>query len=399
MMLGLLLARAGIDVVVLEKHADFLRDFRGDTIHPSTLELMHELGLLEEFLKRPHQPTREIDAQIGTKRFTVADFTHLPTRCKFIAFMPQWEFLNFLADAAKRRPAFRLMMQCEVADVIERNGRIEGVRARAGGDDIEIKAHLTVGCDGRHSAVRHAAGLKGRDLGAPMDVVWLRFSKHADDPPHTFGRAAPGHVFIQIDRGDYWQCAFAIAKGSFDAVRTRGLEAFKAEIARLAPDFANRVNELKTWDDAKLLTVTVDRLDRWHRPGLICIGDAAHAMSPIGGVGINLAIQDAVAAANILVRPLARKRVRSGDLARVQKRRMFPTRVTQNIQLAIQTRVIARVLTTSAKRLPIPFPVRLLGWFPILRRIPARVVGLGIRPEHVRTPDVEAMARKPHPAP
>ncbi len=387
LVLGLLLARAGVEVVVLEKHADFLRDFRGDTIHPSTLEVLHELGLLDEFLLRPHQETRQIAAQVGTKRYIVADFSHLPTRCKFVAFMPQWEFLDFIAVHAKRRANFQMLMECEATGLLERNGRITGARARMGGEGLEIEAILTVAADGRHSVLRQAAGLEVIDLGAPMDVLWLRVSKQPSDPAESFARFDAGHLLVQIDRGEYWQCAFVIAKGSFDAVRERGLDALRAEVARLAPHLAGRVSELKTWDDVKLLTVAVDRLTRWHRPGFLCIGDAAHAMSPVGGVGINLAIQDAVAAANILARPLALARLRNEDLARVQARRSFPARVTQGAQVAAHTRLIAPLLAAKGT-IKAPFPLRLLQWIPALRRIPARMIGLGVRPEHVHSPEV-----------
>lgn len=386
MMLGFLLARAGVDVIVLEKHADFLRDFRGDTIHPSTLELMHELGLLEDFLKRPYAETREVAAQLGDRRYTIADFSHLPTRCRFIAFMPQWDFLDFLATHANRRSTFHLIMQSEATGLIENRGSVTGVRATTPSGPIEINAALTVGADGRHSDIRAAAGLKVHDLGAPMDVLWLRVSKRQADPSQTFGRFDAGRVLIQIDRGDYWQCAFIIRKGSFDAVRKGGLEALRAEIARLAPHLADRVGELATWDDVKLLTVAVDRLDRWWRPGLLCIGDAAHAMSPVGGVGINLAIQDAVAAANLLYEPLRRSHGSDAALAAVQARRERPTRLTQGVQLTIQNRIIAPLLAATGKVSP-PLPLRLLQWFPYLRRIPARAIGLGFLPEHIRSPD------------
>jgi 2-polyprenyl-6-methoxyphenol hydroxylase-like FAD-dependent oxidoreductase len=386
MMLGYLLARAGIDVVVLEKHADFLRDFRGDTIHPSTLELMHELGLLEEFLKRPHQEVRQVGAHVGDQHLMVVDFSHLPTHCKFLAFMPQWDFLDFVAAHARKRSTFRLLMECEVTGLTSRHGRAAGVQARTPQGDIEIQAALTVGADGRHSVVRERAGLRVMPLGAPMDVLWMRLSKRPGDSKEVLFRADAGRLFIQIDRGDYWQCAFAIAKGSYDTLHERGLETLREEIARLEPRLAGRVAELKTWDDVKLLTVTVDRLERWHKPGVLCIGDAAHAMSPVGGVGINLAIQDAVAAANLLYKPLLRGRIATSDLARVQRRRTFPTRMTQRVQLVVQNRVIAPVLG-AAKSLKPPLPLRLLNWFPILRRIPARFIGVGVRPEHVRSPD------------
>jgi 2-polyprenyl-6-methoxyphenol hydroxylase-like FAD-dependent oxidoreductase len=384
MMLGLLLARAGVDVVVLEKHKDFLRDFRGDTIHPSTLEVVYELGLLDQFLKRPHQKVTEIAAQVGERRFVVADFSRLPTRCKFVAFMPQWDFLDFLALQAKTYPSFRLLMECEAIGLIENGGQITGVKARMRGEDLEIAAALTVGADGRHSDLRRLAQLEVMDLGAPMDVLWLRVTKKPGDPNESFGRFDAGRLLVQIDRGDYWQCAFVIQKGSFDSVRERGLEALRSEIARLAPHLADRVGELKTWEDVKLLTVGVDRLKQWHRPGLLCIGDAAHAMSPIGGVGINLAIQDAVAAANILAEPLSRGRINDADLARVEQRRLFPARVTQGVQVTAQNRIIAPVLAAKGP-IPAPLPLRLLQRFPFLRRIPARAIGLGVQPEHVRT--------------
>jgi 2-polyprenyl-6-methoxyphenol hydroxylase-like FAD-dependent oxidoreductase len=392
MMLGFLLARAGVDVIVLEKHADFLRDFRGDTIHPSTLELMHELGLLEEFLRRPHQKVTEIAAHVGDEQFRVADFSHLPTRCKFIAFMPQWEFLDFLTTQARRRSTFRLMMECEATDLIDRNGTIAGLRARTHQGEIEIAAKLFVGADGRHSRIRAAAGLEILDLSVPMDVLWLRMSKKAGDPALSVGRFDAGRLLVQIDRGEYWQCAFVITKGSFDVVRERGLDALRAEIAKLAPHLADRVGELAAWDDVRLLTVSVDRLKRWAKPGVICIGDAAHAMSPIGGVGINLAIQDAVAAANLLYRPLKDGLATSADLDRVQRRRERPTRWTQSIQVTAQNRVIAPLLAATGK-VSAPLPLRLLRWFPYLRRIPARVIGLGFRPEHVHTPDDEGTVK------
>src|SRR5262249_53488172 len=300
LMLGFLLARAGVDVVVLEKHADFLRDFRGDTIHPSTLELMGELGLLDEFLKLPHEQARTIGAYIGDREFEFADFSHLPTRCKFVALMPQWDFLNFLADHGRGYPTFKLRMRAEAVDLIEEGGRIAGVRANTPDGPVEIRADLTMGCDGRHSTVRERAGMKVEDLGAPMDVLWFRLSRKPGDPLDPMGRFTPGRITIRINRGDYWQCAFIIRKGAFEATRSTGLPEFRRRVAQIAPMLADRVDELKDWDQVKLLTVAVDRLARWHRPGLLCIGDAAHAMSPIGGVGVNLAVQDAVAAANIL---------------------------------------------------------------------------------------------------
>jgi 2-polyprenyl-6-methoxyphenol hydroxylase-like FAD-dependent oxidoreductase len=385
MMLGFLLARAGISVLVLEKHTDFLRDFRGDTIHPSTLELMHELGLLNEFLQRPHQEVRTLGAQIGEEFVEVADFTHLPTHCRFIAFMPQWDFLDFLAEHAKRYPGFQLKMQAEVRDLVVDGGRVTGLLATVPGGEIRVKADLVVAADGRHSTVRERAGLEVLDIGAPMDVLWMRLRRRSDDPGQTLGRIDTGRIFVTLNRQDYWQCAFVIAKGGFDEIRARGLPALREEIARLAPYLRDRVDELSDWSDVKLLSVSVDRLRVWHRPGLLCIGDAAHAMSPIGGVGINLAIQDAVAAANILAPRLLRGPVSQQDLAAVQRRREFPTRATQRLQLILQNRVIGRVLASTAKLSP-PFTVRLLGQVPLLRRLPARVLGLGFRPEHVSIP-------------
>ena len=383
MMLGLLLARAGVDVTVLEKHADFFRDFRGDTIHPSTLEVVHELGLLEDFLTRPHQELREVRGWIGDEMIPVADFSRLPTRCKFIALMPQWDFLDFLTQHARKYPNFRLRMQAEVTDLIEQGGRVAGVRAQTSAGALEVRADLVVGADGRHSTVREKAGLQTIDLGAPMDVLWMRLSQRPGDPKESMGRFDPGHVFVMIDRGDYWQCAFVIPKGGFADVKARGLDAFRAEVARLAPFLRDRVGEIADWDHVKLLTVAVNRVREWYRPGLLCIGDAAHAMSPIGGIGINLAVQDAVAAGNILAEPLRRGPAAVDRLRAVQRRRELPTRITQRAQVIIQNRIIGRVLTTQAKAFPLPLPLRLLRVWPFLRRIPARLVGLGVQPEHV----------------
>jgi 2-polyprenyl-6-methoxyphenol hydroxylase-like FAD-dependent oxidoreductase len=387
MMLGFLLARAGIDVIVLEKHADFLRDFRGDTIHPSTLELMYELGLLEEFLTRPHQETREIAGQVGDETVAIGDFTHLPTHCKFLALMPQWDFLNFVAEQRKRYPEFHLRMQTEAVDLIEENGRIVGARAKTTDGPIEIRASLTVGADGRRSIVRERAGLEVLDLGAPMDVLWMRVSRAPSDPGQTLGKAAAGRIFIMIDREEYWQCGYVIPKGAAEETRNRGIEKFRQELVNLAPFLEDRVGELRDWNDVSLLTVKVDRLKKWFRPGLLCIGDSAHAMSPVGGVGINLAIQDAVAAANILAPKMAAGNVDEAHLESVQRRREFPTRATQKLQIAVQNRVIRRVLGSSAP-LKLPSVMRLLGRFSFLRRIPARVIGVGFRPEHVRIHDV-----------
>ncbi len=388
MMLGFLLARSGVPVVVLEKHADFLRDFRGDTIHPSTLEVMHELGLLEEFLKRPHQELREIGAQVGETRVTVADLSHLPTRCKFVALMPQWDFLNFLAEHGRRYPGFQLLMEAEVTDILEANGQVTGLKVKTRSGELKIFADLTVGADGRHSLVRERAGLEIISLGAPMDVLWMRVSRKPGDPQQILGRVDAGHILVMLDRGDYWQCGFVIPKGTFSARDPASLASLRREIAQLAPFLADRMDEMHDWNDVKLLTVAVDRLRRWYRPGLICIGDAAHAMSPIGGVGINLAIQDAVATANMLAPVFRNGRVGSERLQKVQQRRELPAKITQTVQIFIQNRIIRRVFekpTAIGKRLPLV--LRLLQRWPTLRRIPARVIGIGFRPEHVTIPD------------
>jgi 2-polyprenyl-6-methoxyphenol hydroxylase-like FAD-dependent oxidoreductase len=386
MMLGFLLARAGVEVVVLEKHTDFLRDFRGDTIHPSTLELMYELGLLAEFLKRPHQEVRELAGQVGNDLVKIADFTHLPTQCKFLAFMPQWEFLSFIVEQGRRYPRFQVMMRAEATDLIEQNGRIIGVSARIPDGTVEIRAALTVGADGRHSVVRERAGLQVMDLGAPMDVLWMRISRRPSDPGQTLGHVEAGRMLVMIDREDYWQCGFIIPKSGMDEIRERGIDQFREDIAALQPFLRDRVSELRDWEDVSLLTVKVDRLRRWWRPGLLCIGDAAHAMSPVGGVGINLAIQDAVAAANILAAKLSTGSLSERDLHAVQRRRQFPTRATQRLQILLQNGVIGRILASS-QPLTVPWPLRLMQRWPFLRRIPGRVIGMGFRPEHVRTPE------------
>jgi 2-polyprenyl-6-methoxyphenol hydroxylase-like FAD-dependent oxidoreductase len=382
MMLGLLLARAGVDVLVLEKHADFLRDFRGDTIHPSTLEVLHELGMLEDFLALPHQEVRELSAQVGGVRVPIADFTHLPTRCRFVAFMPQWDFLDFLAARAARYPSFRLWMRAEATGLIEESGRVAGVEVTTPEGRREVRADLVVGADGRHSTVRERAGLEVREFGAPMDVLWFRLSRRHDDPAATMGRFGGGRIFVLIERDTYWQCGYVIAKGTIDLIRRQGIEAFRESVAGLVPFARDRVGELRSWDDVSLLTVRVDRLSRWYRPGLLCIGDAAHAMSPVGGIGINLALQDAVAAANLLAAPLKQGRLTVDDLAKVQRRREMPTRVTQWLQVQAQNRVIAPVLGGAAPS-RLPLALRLLKRFAVFRRIPARLIGIGVRPEHV----------------
>jgi 2-polyprenyl-6-methoxyphenol hydroxylase-like FAD-dependent oxidoreductase len=381
-MAGFLLARAGVDVIVLEKHADFFRDFRGDTIHPSTTDVLGELGLLEEFLQQPHQEVHYVEAEFGDTRVRVGDFTHLPTRCKYIALMPQWDFLNFLASAGKRTPTFRLMMGAEATDLVRDGGRIVGLAATTPGGPVEIHADLVIGADGRHSRMRDAAGLSVVDLGAPMDVLWFRLAYDKNQNRAAFGRFAVGQGLVMLDRGDYFQCALIIPKGSADAVKAEGLAAFRARVAKLAR--RPSVDEIQNLDDVKLLTVAVNRLEDWCRPGLLFIGDAAHAMSPIGGIGINLAIQDAVAAANILAEPLRRKTVTLDDLRKVQKRRTFPTWATQGLQLFIQNRVVDPLLNRGTTP-EVPGIVRLAQRWPLLQRLPARVIGIGFRPEHVRT--------------
>ncbi len=384
MMLGFLLARAGVKVAVLEKHADFLRDFRGDTIHPSTLELMYELGLLDEFLKLPHSRVERLGGQVGDTTIRLADFSHLPTHCKFIALMPQWDFLDFLAEHGRKYPAFDLHMKTEATDLIEEGGRVVGVRAASPEGELEFRADLTVGCDGRHSTLRARAGFKVEDIGAPMDVLWFRVSRRPGDTTETFGHMETGRMMVMLNRTDYWQCAYIIPKDGYGAVKAEGLDAFRKNVVFMSPFLSDRLGEIKSWDDVKLLTVAVDRLPRWHEPGLLCIGDAAHAMSPIGGVGINLAIQDAVATANILAAPLKQGRVTEALLEAVQRRRTMPMRVIQWLQVAVQKNVLGAVLKGTTRPKP-PFAAKLLNLFPLLQRLPARVIGLGVRPEHVRT--------------
>jgi 2-polyprenyl-6-methoxyphenol hydroxylase-like FAD-dependent oxidoreductase len=397
MVLGFLLARAGVDVLVLEKHSDFLRDFRGDTIHPSTFELMYELGLLADFLRRPHQELPRIGAVIGDFNVTVADFSHLPTHCKFVGLMPQWEFLNFVAEKAKAYATFRLLMEAEVTDLVLENenrgneginGRVAAVHVKTPQGSLEVHADLVVGADGRRSIVRENAGLEVIDLGAPIDVLWMRVSRDASDTSQTLGRFREGKILVTLDRGEYWQCAYVIPKGGFDTIQQKGLPAFRADLETVAPFLAGRTAELKDWNDIKILSVAVDRLRNWSRPGLLCIGDSAHAMSPIGGVGINLAIQDAVAAANILWEPLLKREAIDERLDEIQKRREYPTRMTQGLQVFAHKRFIGPALRSKAPIRRLPLPLELLQIFPALRRIPARIVGLGFRPEHVRSPDV-----------
>lgn len=383
-MAGYLLARADVPVIVLEKHADFFRDFRGDTIHPSTLELMYELGLLDEFLKQPHQELRELRGVINGHTVPIADFTKLSTRCKFIAFMPQWDFLDFLSKHAKQFPSFQLLMQHEVVDLMFDQQRVTGVRAKTPSGEVEIYADLTIGADGRHSSIPACAGLDRQDFGVPIDVLWMRISKKQDDPQQSFGFFQQGKLLVLLDRGEYWQCGFVIPKGGFNDIKARGLQQFQNDIGSFAGFLRNRVAELDDWSKIKLLTVQINRLRNWSRDGLLCIGDSAHAMSPAGGVGINLAIQDAVATANLLGEKLRTGPVSVDDLRKVQARREWPTRLIQAMQVFIHRRVVTG--RSSDRNESTPFVVRLLKWFPVLRQIPARFIGIGPRPEHFHSP-------------
>ena len=384
MMLGFLLARAGVRVVVLEKHKDFLRDFRGDTVHPSTLEMMHELGLLEEFLKIPHSTLREMSLQIGDDQLVIGHFEHLPVHCKFTAMMPQWDFLDFLADHARRYPTFDLRMSTEATDLIFDNDRVAGVRATTPDGEIEIRGDLTVGCDGRHSTLRRRAGFSVENLGAPMDVMWFRISRNDSDPGEALGHVESGRMLVMLNRNDYWQCAYLIPKGTAGELQQAGLGNFRSSVADIAPFLRDRLHEIDSWEKVKLLTVEVDRLRRWYRPGLICIGDAAHAMSPIGGVGINLAVQDAAAAANILAEPLRRGMVTIDTLKQVQDRREFPARVTQRLQIVMQNKVIEPALANKGERPKAPLFLKMMQW-PLLRRLPGRLLAFGVRTEHIHT--------------
>jgi 2-polyprenyl-6-methoxyphenol hydroxylase-like FAD-dependent oxidoreductase len=387
-MAGYLLARAGVDVIVLEKHGDFLRDFRGDTVHPSTLEVMYELGLLKGFLKRPHQEYRHIGVRIGGISAEIGDLTHLPVHCKFVALMPQWDFLNYLTEEGQRFPGFRLLMRYEATDLLQENSQIAGVKGKTPSGAFEVRAHLTIGADGRHSVIRKQAGLQVEDLGAPIDVLWMRIPKKADDSDYTLGHLVTGKMLVTINRGDYWQCAYVIHKGAFEQIQQRGLPAFRDNIAEVAPFLCDRTAALRDWKDISLLSVRVDRLRTWWRAGLLCIGDSAHAMSPVGGIGINLAIQDAVAAANILAEPLSRQNVTTEHLAALQNRRMWPTRWTQTLQIQAHKRVVEPVLRGQVTFAKLPLAIRLLNGYPALRRIPARLIGMGLRPEHVKSPAI-----------
>ncbi len=382
LLLGVLLARAGVTVAVLEKHRDFLRDFRGDTIHPSTMQVLHELAWLPEFLRLPHQPVYRLTARFGDHPLQLADFSHLPVAAPFIAMMPQWDFLNFLAAKGRAYPKFNLLMETEATDLIMDHDRVTGVTAISPHGPLTILADLTVAADGRTSTLRHAAGLISQDYGAPMDVMWFALPRLAADTSETQARFDAGCIFIMLNRGDYWQCAFVIPKDTDARVRAEGLAAFQARVGTLLPFDASRASAITTLDDVKLLKVQVDRLSKWSRPGLLCIGDAAHAMSPVGGVGINLAIQDAVAAANCLAGPMRDGTLRDSDVGRVQARRDWPTRMTQRLQLLVQSALIAPALQTTTSVKP-PLALRAIAAIPGLNRIPARLIGLGFRPEHV----------------
>ena len=386
MMLGYLLGRAGIDTIVLEKHADFFRDFRGDTVHPSTLQVMDELGLIDGFLKLPHQRLQKMDGKFGETSIRIADLSRLKANYPFIAFMPQWDFLNFLRESGKRFSALKVMMNAEATDLIGSADAVAGVKADTPEGAVEIRADLTIGCDGRHSIVRQCANLAVEEIGAPIDVLWFRVGKRADEGESVFARLEAGRMMVTFDRGDYWQCAYVIAKGQYDAVRTRGFEAFRRDVADMAPILKSGISDVKTWDDVKLLTVAINRLKRWTRPGLLCIGDAAHAMSPVGGVGVNLAVQDAVATANLLAEKLRDGCPTEDELDAVRRRRAFPVRVTQAMQVVVQNRLISLALKPGDRPLTPPFPVRVINALPWLQGITARFVGLGVRPEHVRSP-------------
>jgi 2-polyprenyl-6-methoxyphenol hydroxylase-like FAD-dependent oxidoreductase len=387
MMTGYLLARAGVDVIVLEKHADFFRDFRGDTIHPSTLEVMHELGLLEDFLKLPHQEVHELRGIFNGHPVAMADFSRLPTHCKFIAFMPQWDFLNFLAEKAKAFSSFELRMQHEVVDLLWENDRVTGVRAKTPDGERDIYADLIIGADGRQAITHTRAKLEIQELGAPIDVLWMRLSKRVDDPPQSLGFFQHGKLLVLLDRDDYFQVGFVIPKGSLDEIKQRGLPALQGEIVAMAQFLKDRITELDDWEKIKLLTVQINRLKKWCREGLLCIGDNAHAMSPAGGVGINLALQDAIATANLLAAKLKERPVTVSELEEVQRRREWPTKVIQKMQVFIHRNMVTGRSSGSGDKLPLVS--RLLLWFPFLRALPARLIGLGPRPEHIHSPEIE----------
>jgi 2-polyprenyl-6-methoxyphenol hydroxylase-like FAD-dependent oxidoreductase len=386
MMLGYLLGRAGVETVVLEKHADFFRDFRGDTVHPSTLQVMDELGLIEGFLKLPHQQLQKMDGQFGGTSLRIADISRTNAKYPFIAFMPQWDFLNFLRDNGKRFPSLKVMMKADATDLVWSGDSVVGVKADTPEGPIEIRADLTIGCDGRHSIVRHCARLEVEDIGAPMDVLWFRAGRRAGENESLFARVDTGKMMVTFDRGDYWQCAYVIAKGQYDAIQARGLDAFRNDVVSMAPILKSGISDVKTWDDVKLLTVAINRLKRWTRPGLLCIGDAAHAMSPVGGVGVNLAVQDAVATANLLAAKLVRGAPSEDELDAVRRRREFPMRMTQAMQVVVQNKIISVALKPGHQPLRAPFLARVVNAVPWLQGIMARFVALGVRPEHVHSP-------------
>ena len=390
MMLGYLLGRAGIEVVVLEKHADFFRDFRGDTVHPSTLQVMDELDLIEEFLKLPHQRLQKIDGLFGGTMVRIADLSRLKTKYPFIAFMPQWDFLNFLREAGRRFASLHVMMSTEAVDLIRDGDSVAGVRAKTPDGVIDIEADLTIACDGRHSTLRAHAGLAVEEIGAPMDVLWFRAGRTPDETESLFARVEAGRMMITFDRGDYWQCAYVIAKGQYEAVKARGLQALRDDVVRMAPILKSGIADVTDWDDVKLLTVAINRLPRWTRPGLLCIGDAAHAMSPVGGVGVNLAVQDAVATANLLAEKLRAGCPTEGELDAVRRRREFPVKMTQAMQIIVQNNIISGALKSGDRPLPVPLIVRLVSALPWLQKIPAYFVGIGVRPEHVQSPAAPA---------
>ncbi|MGV7215840.1 FAD-dependent oxidoreductase [Bradyrhizobium sp. UFLA05-112] len=390
MMLGYLLGRAGIDVVVLEKHADFFRDFRGDTVHPSTLQVMDELGLIDGFLKLPHQRLQTLDGMFGGTSVRIADLRRLDTKYPFIAFMPQWDFLNFLRESGQRFPSLKVMMSTEATELIRRGETIAGVRATTPEGPIDIEADLTIACDGRHSTVRQRAGLAVEEIGAPMDVLWFRAGRRQNETENVFARVEPGKMMVTFDRGEYWQCAYVIAKGQYEAVKARGLQALLDDVVRMAPILSSGISDVKSWDDVKLLTVAINRLTHWTRPGLLCIGDAAHAMSPVGGVGVNLAVQDAVATANLLAEKLRAGCPSEDELDAVRRRRTFPVKMTQAMQVIVQNNIISGALRPGNQPFKIPLVVRLVTAWPWLQQFPARFVALGVRPEHVHSPVMRA---------
>ncbi|MFT4116475.1 FAD-dependent oxidoreductase [Bradyrhizobium sp.] len=385
MMLGYLLGRAGIDVAVLEKHADFFRDFRGDTVHPSTLEVMDELGLIDGFLKLPHQRLQKMDGLFGGTLVRIADLGRLHTKYPFIAFMPQWDFLNFLREAGRRFPSLKVLMNTEGVDLIRRGDTVAGVRATTPDGPIDIEADLTIACDGRHSTVRERADLAVKEFGAPMDVLWFRVGRRADETEDLFARVEPGSMMVTFNRGDYWQCAYVIAKGQYEVVKERGLQALLDDVVRMAPILKSGIADVKSFDDVKLLTVAINRLPRWTRPGLLCIGDAAHAMSPVGGVGVNLAVQDAVATANLLADKLRQGCPSEHELDAVRRRREFPVKMTQAMQVVVQNHIISGALRASGQPLKVPLVLRLITALPWLQGIPARLLAIGVRPEHVHS--------------